>query len=54
MIRDEGKGQFRDNFFKQNSIQFYISKNCLNLEKQLKEQNNVDGRYEKADKCLIF
>ena len=27
-IRDEGKGQFRDNFFKQNAIQFYIIKNC--------------------------
>ena len=54
MIRDSSIGRFKDNLIRQNVIQFYLSKECLNQRKDIKKLNDVQGRYEVADYCSIF
>ena len=54
LIRDSSQGRFKDNLIRQNVIQFYLSKDCLNQRKYIKQLNDVQGRYEIADYCSIF
>ena len=54
LVRDSSQGRFKDNLIRQNVIQFYLSKDCLNQRKYIKKLNDVQGRYEVADYCSIF
>ena len=54
LVRDSSQGRFKDNLIRQNVIQFYLSKECLNQRKYIKKLNDVQGRYEVADYCSIF
>ena len=54
LIRDESQGRFKDNLIRQNVIQFYLSKNCLNQKNYIMKLNDIQGRYELADYCNIF
>lgn len=54
LIRDNSNGAFRDNFVKQNVIQFYLSKDCLKLKDNFRKNNTVERMYETAEKCVIF
>ena len=54
LVRDQSEGRFKDNLIRQNVIQFYLSKECLNQRKYIKKLNDVQGRYEVADYCSIF
>jgi len=54
LVRDGSQGRFKDNLIRQNVIQFYLSKNCLNQKSYVKKLNDVQGRYEVADYCCVF
>ena len=54
LVRNSSQGRFKDNLIRQNVIQFYLSKDCLNQRSYIKRLNDVQGRYEVADYCNIF
>ena len=54
LVRDKSQGRFKDNLIRQNVIQFYLSKDCLNQKSYVKRLNDVQGRYEVADYCSVF
>ncbi len=54
LLRNSSQGRFKDNLIRQNVIQFYLSKECLNQKNYVKKLNDVQGRYEVADYCSIF
>ena len=54
LVRDNSEGRFKDNLIRQNVIQFYLSKDCLNQKNYVKRLNDVQGRFEVADYCSVF
>ena len=54
LVRDSSQGRFKDNLIRQNVIQFYLSKDCLNQKKYIIKLNDVQGRHEVADYCSVF
>ena len=53
-VRDESKGEYINNDLKKNVSQLYLSKNCSSMYKQIKIDNEIDGRVDINKRCVIF